>query len=324
MTASSTHGSAENPGIGHFTDISDCAREELLAVLDTAERVAREPGRLHDSLKGRLLVNLFYEPSTRTRLSFEIAAKRLGMLVANVSALGSSVEKGESREETLHTIQAMSPDCVVMRHPEPGTASHMADIAEPGVHVINAGEGIAAHPTQALLDAMTLRQEFDSFGKIRLVIAGDIRHSRVARSNMQLLTLLGVAEIRLCGPQSFLPPVETLAAAGAPLTAHDSLENAVRGANAIMMLRIQKERISDSAIPDVNNYHREWGLKQEHLELAEPGCKVMHPGPMNQGVEITPDVAYGSQSLIRRQVENGVYARMALLHHLLGQAGATR
>lgn len=301
----------------HFTNITGCDKAQLLALLDTAQRISDQPNLLLDAHKGRLLVSLFYEPSTRTRLSFEIAAKRLGMLVVNVSAAGSSVEKGETLEDTFQTIQAMTPDCVVIRHPEAGTATHMAGIAEPGVHVINAGDGIAAHPTQALIDAMTLRQQFDSLGDVRLVMAGDIRHSRVARSNIQLLTLLGIGEIRLCGPEAFLPSLESLAENTAPVKVFDSLDEAVTGANAIMMLRIQKERISDTPIPDAGHYHQTWGLTSARLELAGPGCRVMHPGPMNLDVEISREVATGPQSLIRRQVRNGVHVRMALLHHLL-------
>lgn len=301
----------------HFTDISDCSKPDLLAILETADAISKNPDCLLDAHKHRLLVNLFYEPSTRTRLSFEIAAKRLGMHVVNVSASGSSVEKGESLEDTFHTIQAMSPDCVLVRHPEPGTASRLAEIAESHVHVINAGDGIAAHPSQALLDAFTLRQAFNDFGDITLVMAGDIRHSRVARSNIRLLTLLGIGEIRLCGPESFMPSLDGLADRDIPVRVFDSLDEAVTGANAIMMLRIQKERISTTPIPDADEYHEKWGLSAKHLDLAEPGCRVLHPGPMNLGVEISPEVTDGSQSLIRRQVRNGVLTRMALLHHLL-------
>ena len=302
----------------HFTDISDCDKPTLLAMLETAKQIHKNPNSLLNAHKHRVLVNLFYEPSTRTRLSFEIAAKRLGMHVANVSASGSSVEKGESLEDTFHTIQAMSPDCVLIRHPEPGTARRLADIAEPGVRVINAGDGIAAHPSQALLDALTLMQVFEKLEDVRLVMAGDIRHSRVARSNIRLLELLGIGEIRLCGPQSFIPSLDGLVEDSASLTVYDNLEEAVSGANAIMMLRIQKERIDTMEIPDSDEYHRKWGLRAEHLDLASPGCWVLHPGPMNLGVEIAPEVASGPQSLIRRQVRNGVFARMALLHHLLG------
>lgn len=301
----------------HFTEISQYAPAQLVSLLDLAEEIAADPEPFWGRLEGRLLVNLFYEPSTRTRLSFEIAAKRLAMIVANVSAIGSSVEKGESLEDTFHTVQAMSPDCVVLRHPEPGTATRLAEIADDGVHVINAGDGIGAHPTQAMLDALTLRQAFGAFDRVRLVMAGDIRHSRVARSSVDLLTMLGVGDIRLCGPDDFMPGARTLAAWGPSVTVSNSLEEAVRGANAIMMLRIQKERISGIEIPDADEYHRLWGLRREHLSLAEPGCKVLHPGPMNRGVEIASEVADGPNSLIRRQVRNGLYFRMALLLRLL-------
>jgi aspartate carbamoyltransferase catalytic subunit len=306
-----------NQPLQHFTEISRCSPDQLTALLELADGISADPTKFVGALGGRLLVNLFYEPSTRTRLSFEIAAKRLGMLVANVSATGSSVEKGESLEDTFETVQAMSPDCVVLRHPEPGAATRLATIADDGVHVINAGDGIASHPTQALLDAMTLRQAFGDLSRIRLVMAGDIRHSRVARSAIDLLAMLGVGEIRLCGPEGFLPSAQALAELGETVTVFDSLDEAVRGADAIMMLRIQKERIHGVRIPDAGDYHLKWGLRGEHLELAASDCRVMHPGPMNRGVEIASDVADGPRSLIRTQVRNGLFARMALLLHLL-------
>jgi aspartate carbamoyltransferase catalytic subunit len=301
----------------HFTDIDDCNRQQLISLLTLADEIAASPDRLVNAHPGRLLVNLFYEASTRTRLSFEIAAKRLGMLVANISATGSSVEKGETLEDTFHTIQAMAPDCVVLRHPEPGTASRLAEIAQAGVHVVNAGDGIAAHPTQALADALTLRQQFKNPGEVSLLIAGDIRHSRVARSNIKLLTTLGIGEIRLCGPHALMLPVDELDAGDAPVTTFDSMNDACEGANAIMILRIQKERIGDINLPTTDEYHQQWGLKSEHLELAAPDCRVMHPGPMNRGVEIASEVASGPRSLINLQVRNGLHARMALLHYLL-------
>ncbi len=301
----------------HFTDIHDCSREELTAILDLADEVVANPGKLSNRLRDMLLVNLFYEASTRTRVSFEVAAKRLGMHVVNISAVGSSVEKGESLEDTFQTIQAMSPDCLAIRHPDPGTARKLAALSDEGVHIINAGDGIASHPTQALLDALMLRQKFESLGHVRLVMAGDIRHSRVARSNIRLLSLLGIGEIRLCGPAGFVPPAEEFSEERAPITRFESLDRAVAGANAIMMLRIQKERISNIDIPDAVDYHEKWGLRQEHLELAAPGCWVLHPGPMNRGVEIASEVADGPRSLIRAQVRNGVSVRMALLYQLL-------
>lgn len=317
MTEPSGHNNANREPPRHFTDVEDWSAGQLTDLLDLADEISGDPERWFGSLPGRLLVNLFYEPSTRTRLSFEIAAKRLGMHVANVSSTGSSVEKGESLEDTFHTVQAMSPDCVVLRHPDPGTAKHLAGIADDGVHVINAGDGIAAHPSQALLDALTLRQAFGDLGEVTLVMAGDIRHSRVARSAISLLSKLGIREIRLCGPEAFVPEPHALAAAGAPVTVVEHLDDALDGADAIMMLRIQKERIRDVSIPDRDDYHRAWGLRPEHIERAAPGCRVLHPGPMNRGVEIDSGVADGPHSLIRAQVRNGLYARMALLLRLV-------
>jgi aspartate carbamoyltransferase catalytic subunit len=298
--------------LDHFTDVSDCTRAQLEQLLELAFSISRDIRAFENTRTGRMLVNLFYEASTRTRVSFESAAKRLGMHVINVTATGSSVEKGVSLEDTFYTIQAMGPDCIVVRHPEEGNATRLASIAEPGVHVINAGDGTAAHPSQALLDALTLKQTFNDFEKIRLVMAGDIRHSRVARSAIKMLQLLDIGEIRLAGPPEFMPGDETT---GGTHVFND-LDSAVKGANAIMMLRIQKERISGLHIPDAAEYHREWGLNPERLALAQSGCVVLHPGPMNRGVEISSDVADSKQSLIRRQVRNGLHARMALLLNL--------
>ena len=295
--------------LNHFTDVGDCNREQLEDLLELAFSISRDIRAFENTRTGRMLVNLFYEASTRTRVSFEAAAKRLGMHVINVSATGSSVEKGESLEDTFYTIQAMGPDCIVVRHPEEGNAARLAAIAEPGVHVINAGDGTAAHPSQALLDALTLKQSFPDFGEIRLVMAGDIRHSRVARSAIKMLHMLGIGEIRLAGPPEFMPGDGTTDGT----QVFSDLDGAVSGANAIMMLRIQKERISGLHIPDAAEYHREWGLSQERLALADSGCVVLHPGPMNRGVEISSDVADSPQSLIRRQVRNGLHTRMALL-----------
>ena len=295
--------------LNHFTGISECTRQQLEDLLDLALKISQDIYAYENTRTGRMLVNLFYEASTRTRVSFEAAAKRLGMHVINVSAAGSSVEKGETLLDTFYTIQAMGPDCIVVRHPEEGNANRLASVAEPGVHVINAGDGTAAHPTQALLDALTLKQNFPDFSEIRLVMAGDIRHSRVARSSIEMLSKLGIGEIRLAGPSDFMPGEATTAGT----TVYDDLDEAVRGANAIMMLRIQKERISGLDIPDSDEYHREWGLDAGRLGLASEGCFVLHPGPMNRGVEIASAVADSRQSLIRSQVRNGLYARMALL-----------
>jgi len=300
----------------HLTDITAWSTAELITLLDLAQSMFDDAGPYERSLPGRLLINLFYEASTRTRVSFEAAAIRLGMNVINVSAAGSSVEKGETLEDTFFTVQAMSPDSVVVRHPEEGAASRLADLADPGVHVINAGDGIAAHPTQALLDALTLRQALGDFSGIRVAMVGDIRHSRVARSAISLLSRLGVKDIRLCGPEEFIPRRESLEGHDA-VSVSDSLEHVVKDVNAIMMLRIQKERITGLHIPSADEYHLRWGLRPEHLELASQGCRVLHPGPMNRGVEISSQVADGPASLVRAQVTNGLFVRMAVLHHLL-------
>lgn len=295
--------------LNHFTDVSDASREQLEQLLELAHQISLDIRAFENTRTGRMLVNLFYEASTRTRVSFESAAKRLGMHVINISATGSSVEKGETLLDTFYTIQAMGPDCVVVRHPEEGNATKLAEMAEPGVHVINAGDGTAAHPSQALLDTLTLKQSFPDFSEVCLVMAGDIRHSRVARSDIKMLKTLGVGEIRLVGPPEFMPGDGTTDGT----RVFTSLDEAIPGANAIMMLRIQKERISGLHIPDADEYHREWGLTAERLGLARDGCHVLHPGPMNRGVEIASGVADGPHSRIRRQVRNGLYARMALL-----------
>lgn len=302
--------------LNHFTEINHCSREQLEELIHLAMKISSDPAPFENTRQGKMLVNLFYEPSTRTRVSFEVAAKRLGMHVINVTATGSSVEKGETLTDTFYTIQAMGPDCIVVRHPEEGNARKLAALAEPGIHVINAGDGIAAHPTQALLDAVTLRQHVGSFEHLVLVMAGDIRHSRVARSVISLLKKLDAGEIRLAGPPEFMPGE----AATEGTRVFDDLDSAIRGANAVMMLRIQKERITGLDIPGAKEYHREWGLTTRRLGLTGSGCHVLHPGPMNRGVEISSEVADSPQSLIRSQVRNGLYARMALLLTLTREA----
>jgi aspartate carbamoyltransferase catalytic subunit len=302
-----------NP-IQHFTHTDDCSTEQLQDLLHLALQVAANPGQFYQRLRGQLLINLFYEPSTRTRVSFETAAKRLGMHVVNIGASGSSIEKGETLHDTFYTLQAMQPDFVVVRHPVEGTARDLASRAEEGIHVINAGDGTAAHPTQALLDAITLQQHFGDLSGLTIVMAGDIRHSRVARSSLALLRRLGVAEIRLAAPPDFLPGEQTIAHD----RVFDNFDEAIKGANVIMMLRIQKERITGLNIPAAADYHRDWGLTSERLALATPDCRVLHPGPINREVEIASEVADGPQSLIRRQVRNGLHTRMALLLALAG------
>ncbi len=298
----------------HFTHTDACSIDQLRDLLQLAQNVAADPSAYHGLLNGRLLINLFYEASTRTRVSFEVAAKRLGMHVVNVSATGSSIEKGETLHDTFYTLQAMQPDFVVVRHPLEGTAEELASRAEPGTHLINAGDGTAAHPSQALLDAVTLQQYFGDLSQLIIVMAGDIRHSRVARSSLSLLRRLGVAQIRIAGPVEFLPGEQTIADAHT----FTDFDSALKGADVIMMLRIQKERISGLNIPAAADYHRDWGLTESRLALAAPHCRVLHPGPINREVEIASAVADGPQSLIRQQVRNGLHTRMALLLALAG------
>jgi len=300
--------------IKHFTHTDACSTGQLINLLTLALDVADHPLAWRDALEGRLLINLFYEASTRTRVSFETAAKRLGMHVVNVSNTGSSVEKGETLHDTFYTLQAMEPDFVVVRHPIEGTAEDLATLAEPGTHVINAGDGTAAHPTQALLDAITLKQHFGDLSNLVIVMAGDIQHSRVARSSLALLSRLGVGEIRLAGPAEFIPKEHITSKA----IVYESLDSALQGADVVMMLRIQKERIFGLNIPAAADYHREWGLTESRLALASADCRVLHPGPINREVEISSAVADGPQSLIRNQVRNGLHTRMALLLALSG------
>jgi len=299
----------------HFTHTDACSNEQLQQLIERALTIAKHPQQYQNRLAGQLLINLFYEPSTRTRVSFETAALRLGLQVINISAQGSSVEKGESLEDTFDALQAMHPDFLVIRHEVEGTAQLLADRASAGTHVINAGDGTGAHPTQALLDAVTLKQQFGDLSPLKVVLAGDIKHSRVARSCLALLPRLGVGELRLAGPAEFLPRQQLAANA----RIYEDFDEALSGADVVMMLRIQKERIFGLAIPAAEDYHKAWGLTEERMALAAPGACVLHPGPMNRGVEIASAVADGPQSLVRHQVRNGLHTRMAVLLALAGQ-----
>ncbi len=293
----------------HLLDIQSLGDEALTSLLSTAHRMRADPDRFRGVCSGSLMVNLFFEPSTRTRFSFEIAARRLGMQVVNFSATGSSVSKGESLLDSFRVVQAMDPDIIVFRHPDKGSAARLAEEAVKGVHVINAGDGSHAHPSQALLDLMTLQQHFDDLSSIKVLIAGDLRHSRVTHSDVAAMRKLGVGEIRLASPVHLRPDAGT--AKGT--VQFDKLDEALVDVDVVMMLRIQKERLLDTEIPDQLAYHRDWGLNQERLRLAKPECLVMHPGPMNRGVEISSEVADGPRSLVLDQVANGVFVRMAIL-----------
>jgi aspartate carbamoyltransferase catalytic subunit len=304
-----------NPGIQHLLDIESLSYQQLNSLLDLAAEISRDPGAFANRLDGRMMINLFFEPSTRTRLSFEIAAKRLGMQVVNFWSESSSAVKGEALIDTFHTLTAMGPEVITIRHSLDGVVKSLATEADNDVHIINAGDGSYQHPTQALVDALTLKLACGELAGLTVTIAGDIAHSRVARSAIEIFRKLGVAEIRLAGPKELLPKDKIDG-----VTSFTNLDEAVTDANAIMMLRIQRERFGPLELPDENAYFEAWGLTPQRLELADANCAVMHPGPVNRGVEIASEVADGDQSLIREQVRNGVFARMAVLLSLINQA----
>ncbi len=295
--------------------IEELSREDVESILTRAKYY--QPAQDHafkrlDLLKGKTVVNLFFEASTRTRTSFEIAAKRLGADAISITAAGSSLSKGESLVDTLNTLVAMRPDAIVMRHAASG-APHFLSRHLP-TPIINAGDGTHEHPTQALLDARTILDHLGTLEKLRVAIIGDIAHSRVARSNIYLLSKFG-ADIVLCGPAPLLPPELAAIAPGVRLT-HD-IREAICDADVIMMLRVQLERQHEAAFP-ASEYFQFFGLRLEHLELARSNAIVMHPGPINRGREIASEVADSQRSVILNQVENGVAVRMAVLERVLG------
>jgi len=265
-----------------------------------------------DTLRGKMLVNLFFENSTRTRTSFEIAAKRLGADTISISSSGSSVSKGESLVDTLNTLAAMRPHAIVMRHAASGAPHFLARYLD--TPIINAGDGMHEHPTQALLDALTILDHKPALEGLRVAIIGDIAHSRVARSNVHLLSKFG-ASVVLCGPPPMLPPQLGQLAAGVSLT--HNIREAIEGADVIMMLRVQLERQHETPFPP-GDYFRFYGLRPEHLTLTRPDTIVMHPGPINRGREISSEVADSQRSVILNQVENGVAVRMAVLEKVMG------
>ena len=298
-------------GLKHLLTLEGVDRAVLTALLDAADRFRTAPGetpRRYTTLAGRTVVNFFFEPSTRTRSSFELAARRLGADVLNLEIGASSAVKGETLEDTLYTLEAMNADVFVVRHKDAGVPALLARHAAPHVHVLNAGEAHVSHPTQGLLDALTIRRHKRDFANLAVAIVGDIRHSRVARSAVQALSTLGTRDIRLAGPKSLLPKKGEMR--GELFTDADK---AVRGADVVMMLRIQKERMNKASVPGAKAYFQRYGLDPKRLKLARPGAIVMHPGPMNRGIEIAPEVADGPQSVIREQVTNGVAVRMAVL-----------
>ncbi len=298
----------------HLLTLDGMPRDAMVALLDRAQHFA-EGHDARDALVGSAICTLFFEPSTRTRLSFQRAAQRLGADVLSFDAATSSTTKGETARDTLKNIEAMGVRGFVVRHKQDGAVAALAAAAKPGTALINAGDGRSAHPTQGLLDMLTLRQAKGSdFSKLKVAIIGDIRHSRVARSDLHALRTLGAAEIRVCAPESLLPDDETLH--GCHVTR--DFDEALVGADLVMMLRLQRERMDEGLVSSLEDYHRDYGLTAARLKRAAPDAVVMHPGPMNRGVEIDDAVADGPRSLILTQVANGVAVRMAVLEALLG------
>ncbi|MFP7722068.1 aspartate carbamoyltransferase catalytic subunit [Lysobacter sp. A3-1-A15] len=301
--------------LAHLLTLDGVPRATLESLLDRAQSFA-EGGDRRDCLAGTAVCTLFFEPSTRTRLSFQLAAQRLGADVLSFDASTSSTSKGETAIDTLHTIEAMGVRGFIVRHKLDGAVAELAARAGADTRVVNAGDGRSAHPTQGLLDMLTLRQAKGAdFSRLKVLMVGDVKHSRVARSDLQALRALGVGELRVCGPSSLLP-VDDGTLAGCRVL--DDLDAALEGVDAVMMLRLQRERMDDGLVDSLDDYHRDYGLTAIRLRRAAPDAVVMHPGPINRGVEITDEVADGPQSLILRQVANGVAVRMAVLEALLG------
>lgn len=308
----------------HVLDLDDFRPEELVTVLDNARamnEVLRRDIKKVPTLRGRVVVTLFYEPSTRTRISFEEAGKVLSADVINMGASGSSVEKGESLLNTGLTLQAMGVDIIVVRHPHSG-APYLLARHLPKVSIINAGDGIHAHPTQALLDLYTVREKLGGIEDLKVVIVGDALHSRVARSGLWGFARMG-ARVILCGPTTLLP-MDLLHHNGAlpedhPLASIEvdtDLDRAIEGADVVMALRLQSERQDSGFFPSLREYVRRWQVTEARLSRAKPNALIMHPGPMNEGIEISAGLAHGGNSVIEEQVTNGVAIRMALLYQL--------
>jgi aspartate carbamoyltransferase catalytic subunit len=294
--------------------ISDLSTQEIYRILETADamrEIGERPIKKVPTLRGKTVVNLFYEPSTRTRTSFEIAEKRLSADTLNIAVATSSVLKGETLADTAMNIEAMAPDMIVLRHASSGACHLLARICRS--RLINAGDGMHEHPTQALLDAFTIRQHKPQIEGLKVAIVGDLLHSRVLRSNVLLLVSLG-ADVWVSGPPTLIPPgIERLG-----VTVSTSVDEAVADADVIMMLRIQQERMQGAFFPSLREYFNVFGLTEERAKRARPDVIIMHPGPMNRGVEIASEVADGPYSVILEQVANGVAVRMAVLYLLAG------
>lgn len=299
----------------HLLGMRGVSGDTIHGILEAAQgfhAISRRTIKKVPSLRGRTVLNVFYEASTRTRISFELAAKRLSADGANMSASGSSVAKGESLLDTAQTLAAMQADAVVIRHPASGAPHFLADRVDS--RIINAGDGQHEHPTQALLDLLTIRQHHSKFEGLEVAIVGDIAHSRVARSNLLALATVG-AKVRVFAPQTLLPrDIETVY----DCEVVSSLPQALEGVHVVMSLRLQRERMVSGLLPSLREYAIEYGIGARHLALTRPDAILMHPGPVNRGVELSPDVVDGERSVILNQVENGVAVRMAILYLILG------
>lgn len=303
----------------HLVSIRDLSKDSALHLLSIAQDMSQINDRSIKklpTLRGRTVVNLFFENSTRTRISFEIAAKRLSADVINVAADSSSISKGESLKDTAQTLEALGADCIVLRHPSSGAAHQLATMGWISSAVVNAGDGTHEHPTQALLDALTMQQAFgDDLSDLRVLMVGDIKHSRVARSNALLLTLLG-AKVELSGPASLLPP--ELAAFGVELS-NDFDQSLANSPDVVMMLRVQKERMLENFQKSESDYIKQWSLSSARLSKVTKDAIIMHPGPINRGLEISSQAAEDPRSRILQQVTNGLAVRMAVLYQVLSE-----
>jgi aspartate carbamoyltransferase catalytic subunit len=301
----------------HLLGIRELSAEQIVHLLNTSESfldVSKREIKKVPALRGRTVINLFFEPSTRTRTSFEIAAKRLSADAVNISVSTSSVSKGETLLDTARNLEAMAPDCIVIRHSSAGAPYHLAGACS--ASIVNAGDGAHEHPTQALLDALTIREHKGRIAGLKVAIIGDILHSRVARSNVWLLTKLG-ATISVAGPGT-LVPAEFGELVEQGLRVEKRMEDAIAGADVVMILRMQRERQTEAFFPSMREYAVHYGLHSHHLDLAAREAIVMHPGPMNRGIEIASELADSGRSLILDQVTNGVAVRMAVLYLLAG------
>ncbi len=309
----------EQGRLKHFLSIEGFKRQHLISILDAAEpfaNVHEQAVKKVPLLRGKTIVNLFFEASTRTRTTFELAAKRLSADVLNININTSATSKGESLLDMLHNLEAMHCDMFIVRHNQSGAAHLIAQHVSPHISVINAGDGCHSHPSQAMLDMFTIRRHKKEFANLIVIIVGDILHSRVARSQIHALNTLGVSEVRVVAPKTLIPTqIETLG-----VHVYHDMQSALIGADVIIMLRLQKERMQGALLPSEDEYYHQYGLTEQKLAYAKPDAIVMHPGPINRGVEIASSIADGPQSVILEQVTNGIAIRMAVMSQTLGRS----